>query len=137
MVPESGVVRRQKGLPTKVLRRGRLHPSRCRRRSHHPRGRRRHIPVPLLVLLVLHLQTLVFDLVYSRKHEQQNVQENLQENGRHKTKTITMKCKKKHKRKQLERRKTGAQKCRDVSLSVQGQLKHTRKYKKNKKEQRE
>lgn len=64
VVPESGVVLRQKGLP-KVLR-GLLHSPRRRRRSHHPRGRRGHIPVPLLVLLVLHLQTLVLDLV-SRK----------------------------------------------------------------------
>ena len=60
VVPESGVVLRQKRLPEML--RGLLHPSRGRRRSHHSRGRGRHIPVPLLVLLVLDLETLVFDL---------------------------------------------------------------------------
>ena len=61
MVPESRVVPGQEGLAEV---RGLLHsPGRhARARAHHPRRWGRHVPLPLLVLLVLDLEALVLDL---------------------------------------------------------------------------
>lgn len=60
VVPESRVVLWQERL-AEVLG-GLLHPTGRRAGSHHSRRRGRHEPVPLLVLLVLDLQTLVLNL---------------------------------------------------------------------------
>lgn len=46
-----------------------LHPTSNRTRSHNPRRRSRDIPVPLLILLMLYLEALVFDLVPSRAEQ--------------------------------------------------------------------
>lgn len=43
---------------------GLLHPASGDARPHHPRRRGRHVPLPLLVLLVLDLEALVFDLLW-------------------------------------------------------------------------
>lgn len=62
VVPESRVVSGQEGLAEvgRLLHSPGGHAGRAR--AHHPRRRGRHIPLPLLVLLVLDLQALVLNL---------------------------------------------------------------------------